>query len=50
MKIQTIENNIPEFIFDSKNNILNLKLMSAVEHIKHHTLEKKRAKDGKFSI
>jgi len=32
------------------NNIDNLELMTAVEHIKHHTKERKRSKNGKFTI
>ena len=32
------------------NDILNLQLMVAVEHIKHHISERKRNKDGKFTI
>ena len=32
------------------NDILNLQLMTATEHIKHHTIEIKRKQNGQFTI
>ena len=32
------------------NDISNLQLMTATEHIKHHIIEKKRKQNGQFTI
>jgi hypothetical protein len=56
-----MENSLGRFLNDDEvvhhkdentlnNDISNLQLMSAVEHIKHHIIERKRNKDGKFKI